>query len=158
MAARIVCIFSTLLSGSFKTGVWCAAQNDALQNNPIKSWGTENKHWNLFVARFFECPFCFEDNNKREDEIALCHDSYLEHYEFAFCRFHRCAPPAADTSIGLAAGALWLCRCPRVSFLDREFGWVWQWKCRNEPGSSDRHTCASHICQGPGDHVPKKQR
>ena len=71
----------------------CGVQNDALQNNPIKSWGTENKHWNLFVARFFECPFCFEDNNKREDEIALCHDSYLEHYEFAFCRFHRCAPP-----------------------------------------------------------------
>ena len=74
-------------------------QNDALQNNPIKSWGTENKHWNLFVARFFECPFCFEDNNKREDEIALCHDSFLEHYEFAFCRFHRCADPLLPTPL-----------------------------------------------------------
>jgi hypothetical protein len=54
----------------------------------------ENKHWNLFVARFFECPFCFEDNNKREDELAACHDAYMEHYEFAFCRFHRCCAPS----------------------------------------------------------------
>ena len=64
-------------------------QNDVLNNNPIKSWGTENKRWNLFVSRFFECPFCFEDNLKREDEVQECHTSYLEHYEFAFCRFHR---------------------------------------------------------------------
>ncbi|CAL8464438.1 g3973 [Coccomyxa elongata] len=64
-------------------------KNDALQNNPIKSWGTENKRWNLFISRFFECPFCFEDNLKRQDEVEECHTSYLEHYEFAFCRFHR---------------------------------------------------------------------
>ena len=74
------------------TGVLLCAQSDALQNNPIKSWGTENKHWNLFIARFFACPFCFEDNNMREDEVAACHDAYMEHYEFAFCRFHRCGP------------------------------------------------------------------
>lgn len=69
--------------------LFVAAQNDALQNNPIKSWGTENKRWNLFISRFFECPFCFEDNLKRQDEVEECHTSYLEHYEFAFCRFHR---------------------------------------------------------------------
>ena len=75
-------------------------QNDALQNNPIKSWGTENKRWNLFISRFFECPFCFEDNLKRQDEVEECHTSYLEHYEFAFCRFHRSVSvPVAELAL-----------------------------------------------------------
>lgn len=55
----------------------------------MKSWGEQNKRWNLFVSRFFECPFCFEDDKKREDEVAECMNAYSEHYEFAFCRFHR---------------------------------------------------------------------
>lgn len=59
----------------------------------MKSWGEQNKRWNLFVSRFFECPFCIEDDKKREDEVAECLSAYLEHYEFAFCRFHRCAAP-----------------------------------------------------------------
>lgn len=57
----------------------------------MKSWGEQNKRWNLFVSRFFECPFCIKDDKKREDEVAECLSAYLEHYEFAFCRFHRYA-------------------------------------------------------------------
>ena len=55
----------------------------------MKSWGDQNKRWNLFISRFFECPFCIKDDKKREDEVAECMSAYLEHYEFAFCRFHR---------------------------------------------------------------------
>jgi hypothetical protein len=69
-------------------------QNNAEEaNRPIKTFGNENKKWNLFISRFFECPFCFEDDRIREDETAKCHDHYLEHYEFSFCRFHRLAAP-----------------------------------------------------------------
>ena len=60
----------------------------------MKSWGEQNKRWNLFVSRFFECPFCFKDDKKREDEVAECMSAYLEHYEFAFCRFHRYTLPS----------------------------------------------------------------
>ena len=81
----------------------------------MKSWGEQNKRWNLFVSRFFECPFCFTDDKKREDEVAECMSAYLEHYEFAFCRFHRymvpsypvhdtgrtCLPDTADVSINI---------------------------------------------------------
>ncbi len=73
----------------------------------MKSWGEQNKRWNLFVSRFFECPFCFKDDKKREDEVAECMSAYLEHYEFAFCRFHRyISPPpygiAQDVHVYLA--------------------------------------------------------
>ena len=40
-------------------------QSEAAAANPTKAWGEDNKHWNLFIARFFECPFCIEGNNAR---------------------------------------------------------------------------------------------
>lgn len=55
----------------------------------MKSWGEGNKRWNPFISRFFECPMCLVDDKKRDDEVAQCQSSYLEHYEWAFCRFHR---------------------------------------------------------------------
>ena len=53
-----------------------------------KTWGEENKRWKLFITRFYKCHFCFSGHTAPE-ELKACHTSFQEHYEFAFCRFHR---------------------------------------------------------------------
>ncbi|KAK9903381.1 hypothetical protein WJX75_004474 [Coccomyxa subellipsoidea] len=68
---------------------WRSSELDLKNDKPIRSWGPDSKRWNLFITRFFECPFCSEDNPKNETRVHECHASYLEHYEFALCRFHR---------------------------------------------------------------------
>ncbi|BDA50039.1 probable glycosyltransferase 2 [Coccomyxa sp. Obi] len=52
-----------------------------------KEWGEDNKRWNLFITRFYDCELC--DAGRGKEPLSKCHKSYLEHYDFAFCRFHR---------------------------------------------------------------------
>lgn len=54
-----------------------------------KAWGNANKRWNLFISRFFDCPMCSASDSD-PDGVNACHNSFLEHYEFAYCRFHKC--------------------------------------------------------------------
>jgi hypothetical protein len=53
-----------------------------------KAWGEANKRWNLFITRFYDCELCSYEDAPQES-LDKCHKSYMEHYDFAYCRFHR---------------------------------------------------------------------
>ncbi len=59
-----------------------------LQVEVTKAWGNANKRWNLFISRFFDCPMCSASDSD-PDGVNACHNSFLEHYEFSYCRFHK---------------------------------------------------------------------
>ena len=61
-----------------------------------KEWGETNKRWSLFVSRFYGCELC-RGGGMAPGGLAACAASYREHYEFAHCRFQRCAPAAEDS-------------------------------------------------------------
>ena len=54
-----------------------------------KMWGEDNKSWNLFISRYYDCEMC-SNRGMTTETLATCHKSWLEHYEFAYCRMHRC--------------------------------------------------------------------
>ncbi len=55
-----------------------------------KAWGDANKNWKLFTTRFFDCQTCWGGGGGASDGLAAkCTAAAWEHYEFAFCRFHR---------------------------------------------------------------------
>lgn len=60
-----------------------------VQVEVTKAWGNANKRWNLFISRFFDCPMCSASDSD-PDGVNACHNSFLEHYEFSYCRFHKC--------------------------------------------------------------------
>ena len=64
-----------------------------VQVETTKEWGESNKRWNLFITRFYDCELC--DAGRGKERMDKCHKSYLEHYDWAFCRFHRCIPSCA---------------------------------------------------------------
>ena len=59
-----------------------------LQVEITKVWGDENKRWKLFITRFFDCELC-HGSGMTDDDLAKCHASVREHFEFASCRTHR---------------------------------------------------------------------
>ncbi len=59
----------------------------SVQVETTKQWGEDNKRWNLFITRFYDCELC--DRGRSKEALAKCHKSYLDHYDFAYCRFHR---------------------------------------------------------------------
>ncbi len=63
-----------------------------------KTWGEENKRWKLYISRFFDCQYC-EGYGMTEEKLDTCHASWLEHYEFAYCRFHRSASPPPPSPV-----------------------------------------------------------
>ena len=54
-----------------------------------KAWGDANKNWKLFTTRFFDCQTCWGGGGMEADLAAKCSAAAWEHYEFAYCRFHR---------------------------------------------------------------------
>ena len=61
-----------------------------VQVEATKLWGEENKRWKLFVSHFYDCELCW-GRGMTPGGLAACHASFREHYEFAHCRFQRCA-------------------------------------------------------------------
>lgn len=74
-------------------------REDEVQVDKSKKWGEENKRWKLYISRFFDCQYC-EGYGMTEETLGTCHASWLEHFEFAYCRFHRYAssPPSQPPS------------------------------------------------------------
>ena len=54
-----------------------------------KAWGDANKNWKLFTTRFFDCQTCWGGGGMDGELAKKCSDAAWEHYEFAYCRFHR---------------------------------------------------------------------
>lgn len=54
-----------------------------------KAWGEANKNWKLFTTRFFDCQTCWGGGGMDADLAGQCTAAAWEHYEFAYCRFHR---------------------------------------------------------------------
>lgn len=80
---------ATAKEGLSRLGHQAGHVGDGLQVETTKEWGEDNKRWNLFITRFYDCELC--DTGRGKEPLSKCHKSYLEHYDFAFCRFHRCA-------------------------------------------------------------------
>ncbi len=51
-------------------------------------WGDENRSWNLFIVRFYDCELC-SGEKMTPDSLAKCHKAVLEHYDFSYCRLQR---------------------------------------------------------------------
>ena len=59
-----------------------------LQVKKTKVWGDENRSWNLFIVRFYDCELC-SGEKMTPDSLAECHKAVLEHYDFSYCRLQR---------------------------------------------------------------------
>ena len=70
-------------TGKVKLMYFCAAQMEA-----TKVWGEENKRWKLFISHFYDCELCW-GSGMTAQQLDACHAGYMQHYEFAYCRFHR---------------------------------------------------------------------
>lgn len=53
-------------------------------------WGDDNKSWNLFIVRFYDCEMCTGEGMDA-GSLSACHRAVLEHYDFSYCRLQRCA-------------------------------------------------------------------
>jgi hypothetical protein len=74
-----------------------------LQMEASKVWGEENKRWKLFISHFYGCELCWGAGMAAE-QLAACHAGYMQHYEFAYFRFQRCAvdPSQSQSAAGPA--------------------------------------------------------
>ena len=63
-----------------------------LQVKKTKVWGDDNRSWNLFIVRFYDCELC-SGEAMTHDSLSACHRAVLEHYDFAYCRLQRQAHP-----------------------------------------------------------------
>lgn len=59
-----------------------------LQVKKTKVWGDDNRSWNLFIVRFYDCELCSGEKNDAES-LGRCHKAVLEHYDFSYCRLQR---------------------------------------------------------------------
>ena len=58
------------------------------QVKKTKVWGDDNRSWNLFIVRFYDCEMC-SGEAMTPDSLSACHRAVLEHYDFAYCRLQR---------------------------------------------------------------------
>ena len=63
-----------------------------LQVKKTKVWGDDNRSWNLFIVRFYDCEMC-SGEAMTPDSLSVCHRAVLEHYDFAYCRLQRQVHP-----------------------------------------------------------------